>query len=153
MSNLEKSAVAMRLVKVSFHSNPKEGQCQRIFNICSVQFSCSVVSDSLRPHRLQHTRLPCPSPTPGVHWDSWYFSWKSWFQLVLHPVLNCMMYSSYKLNKQGDNIQLWRTPFLIWNQSVVPCPVLTIAFWRAYRFLRKQVRWSGIPISWRIFYS
>jgi len=30
----------------------------------SVQFSCSVMSDSLRPHRLQHTRLPCPSPTP-----------------------------------------------------------------------------------------
>ena len=32
----------------------------------SVQFSCSVVSDSLRPHVLQHTRLPCPSPTPGA---------------------------------------------------------------------------------------
>ena len=32
----------------------------------SVQFSCSVVSDSLWPHGLQHTRLPCPSPTPGV---------------------------------------------------------------------------------------
>ena len=31
-----------------------------------VQFSCSVVSDSLRPHRLQHTRPPCPSPTPGA---------------------------------------------------------------------------------------
>ena len=36
----------------------------------SVQFSCSVVSDSLRPHELQHTRPPCPSPTPGVHSDS-----------------------------------------------------------------------------------
>ena len=32
-----------------------------------VQFSCSVVSDSLRPRELQHTRPPCPSPTPGVH--------------------------------------------------------------------------------------
>ena len=32
-----------------------------------VQFSCSVVSDSLRPHELQHARPPCPSPTPGVH--------------------------------------------------------------------------------------
>ena len=32
----------------------------------SVQFSCSVVSDSLQPHELQHTRPPCPSPTPGV---------------------------------------------------------------------------------------
>ena len=34
------------------------------------------------------------------------------------------MYSAYKLNKQGDNIQPWRTPFPIWNQSVVPCAVL-----------------------------
>ena len=31
------------------------------------QFSCSVVSDSLRPYELQHSRPPCPSPTPGVH--------------------------------------------------------------------------------------
>ena len=33
----------------------------------SVQFSCSVVSDSLRLHELQHARPPCPSPTPRVH--------------------------------------------------------------------------------------
>ena len=38
-----------------------------------------------------------------------------------------MMYSAYKLNKQGDNIWLCHTPFLIWNQYVVPCPVLTVA--------------------------
>ena len=43
----------------------------------SVQFSCSVVSDSLQPHGLQHARLPCPSPTPWVHSNScpssqWY---------------------------------------------------------------------------------
>ena len=57
------------------------------------------------------------------------------------------MYSAYKLNKQGDNIQPWRTPFPIWNQSVVPCPVLTVAPWPAYRFLKRQIRWSGIPIS------
>ena len=36
----------------------------------SVQFSCSIVSDSLRPHGLQHPRPPCPSPTPGVYPDS-----------------------------------------------------------------------------------
>ena len=63
------------------------------------------------------------------------------------------MYSAYKLNKQGDNIQSWRTPFPIWNQSVVPCPVLTVASWPAYRFLKRQVRWSGIPVSFRIFHS
>ena len=38
--------------------------------ISSVQFSRSVVSDSLWPHESQHTRPPCPSPTPGVHSDS-----------------------------------------------------------------------------------
>ena len=61
------------------------------------------------------------------------------------------MYSAYKLSKQGDSIYLWHTPFPIWNQSVVPCPVLTVASWPAYRFLRRQIRWSDIPISWRIF--
>ena len=39
-------------------------------SISSVQFSRSVVSYSLRPHELQHARLPCPSPTPRVHSDS-----------------------------------------------------------------------------------
>ena len=37
---------------------------------CSVQFSRLVVSDSLRPHESQHTRPPCPSPTPRVHSNS-----------------------------------------------------------------------------------
>ena len=57
------------------------------------------------------------------------------------------MYSAYKLNKQSGNIQPWCTPFPIWNQSVVLCLVLTVASWPAYRFLKKKVRWSGIPIS------
>ena len=36
----------------------------------SVQVSCSVMSDSLRPHGLQHARHPCPLPTPGVYSNS-----------------------------------------------------------------------------------
>ena len=52
-----------------------------------------------------------------------------------------------RLNNQDDDIQPWHTPFPIWNQSVVPCLVLTVASWPAYRFLRRQVSWSGIPIS------
>ena len=55
-----------------------------------------------------------------------------------------MMYSAYKLNKQGDNMQPWHTPCPIWNQSIVPCPVLAVASWPAYRFLMRQVRWSGL---------
>ena len=41
----------------------------------SVQFSRSVVSDSLRPHELQHARPPCPLPTPGVHSNSCPSQW------------------------------------------------------------------------------
>ena len=48
----------------------------------SVQFSRSVVSDSFRPHELQHTRPPCPSPAPGVHPNSCSLS--RWF----HPAIS-----------------------------------------------------------------
>ena len=41
-----------------------------VVQFSSVHFSHSVVSDSLRPHESQHTRPPCPSPSPGVHSDS-----------------------------------------------------------------------------------
>ena len=41
----------------------------------SVQFTCSVVSDSSWPHGLQHARIPCPSPTPGAYSDSCALSW------------------------------------------------------------------------------
>ena len=44
-------------------------------SISSVQFSHSVVSDSLQPHEWQHTRPPCPSPTPGVYSNSCPSSW------------------------------------------------------------------------------
>ena len=43
---------------------------ERFFISCSVQFSHSVMSNSLWPHELQHARPPCASPTPGVHSNS-----------------------------------------------------------------------------------
>ena len=57
----------------------------------SVQFSRSVVSNSLLPHELQHTRPPCPSSTPGVHSDSCPQSW--W----CHPAISSSVvpFSSY----------------------------------------------------------
>ena len=58
-----------------------------------------------------------------------------------------IMYSVCELNKQGDNIQPWCTPFPILNQFIVSCLILTVALWPAYRFLMCQVRWSGTPIS------
>ena len=53
--------------------------------ITSVQFSCSVVSDSLWPHEPQHARPPCPSPTPRVHPNPSPLSW--W----CHPTISSVV--------------------------------------------------------------
>ena len=55
--------------------DPEGGLCQARGRqpegpVVLVQLSCSVISDSLRPHGLQHTRLPCPLPTPGAYSNS-----------------------------------------------------------------------------------
>ena len=57
------------------------------FQFSSVQFSCSVVSESLWPHGLQHNRPPCPSPTPGVCSNSVPLS--RW----CHPTISCSVIS------------------------------------------------------------
>ena len=49
--------------------------CNPSLQFSSVQFSCSVVSNSLRPHGLQHAGLPCPSLTPRAYWNSCPSSW------------------------------------------------------------------------------
>ena len=103
--------------------------------------------------------------------SSAYLRWLLFLSAILIPACASsslaflMMYSAYKLNKQGDNIQPWCISFPIWNQSVVPCPVLTVASWPAYRFLKRQVRWSvfsslsefstdfGDPHSQRLWHS
>ena len=87
--------------------------------------------------------------------SSAYLRWFIFLPAILIPTCASsrpaflMMYSAYKLNKQGDNIQPWRTPFPIWNQSVVPCIVLTVASWPAYRFwllekCKSKLRWGNI---------
>ena len=52
-------------------------------SVSSVQFNCSVVSDSLWPYEPQHARPPCPSPTPGVHPNSCPSSW--WCYPTISP--------------------------------------------------------------------
>ena len=58
--------ITLQIFKVHSFSD----QADSLVSFSSVQFSRSVVSDSLRPHELQHTRPPCSSPTPGVHPNS-----------------------------------------------------------------------------------
>ena len=85
-------------------------------------------------------------------WVFWYFSFA-----ILIPACDSsslafhMTYSAYKVDKQSDNIQPCCTLFPILHQSIVPCQVLTSGSWHRYRFLRRQVRWSAIPIFLRIF--
>ena len=68
--------------------------------LSSVQFSRSVVSDSLRPHELQHARPPCPSPTPGVNPDSCPSSqWcHSSISSSVVPFSSCPQYPAIKKN-------------------------------------------------------
>ena len=104
-------------------------------NVLVVCVSHSVVFNSVRPHGLQHTRLPCPSPSPGVCSNSCPWSW--W----CHPTISSSVTSVYYIwfhwillyifNKDGNT---WR-----WSRSVVsdslqhhelqhiklPCPSLS----------------------------
>ena len=59
----------------------------------------------------------------------------------------CMMYSAYKLNKQDDILDV--IPSKFWTSRLFHVQF----YWPAYRFLRRQVSWSGIPISLRIFHN
>ena len=79
---------------------------------------------------------------PPMNIQDWLpLGWTGWTSLL-----------SKGLSRVFSNTWFY-APFPIWKQPVVPCPVLTVASWAAYRFLRGQIRWSGIPISLRIFHS
>ena len=69
----------------------------------SVQFSRSVMSDSLRPHEPQHTRPPCPSPTPGVPSNPCPLSW--WW----HPAISSAVvpFSSCPQSSQHQGLFKW----------------------------------------------
>ena len=114
------------------------------FSLCSFTFIKRLFSSSISAIRVV---------------SSVYLRLLIFLQAILIPAFASaslafhMMYFKDKLNKQGDNIQTWCTPFPFWNQSVDPCLVLTVTSWPAYRFLRRQVRWSGIPIYLRIFWQ
>ena len=59
------------------------------------QFSCSLMSDSLRCHGLQHTRRPCPSPTAGVYSNSCPLS--GWQLILCHPLLLASIFPSIRV--------------------------------------------------------
>ena len=72
VANLGKE-IEKRLRNIYIYTNNGtrfKSRTQSVSSVRSVQFSRSVVSDSLQPHESQHVRPPCPSPSPGVHSNS-----------------------------------------------------------------------------------
>ena len=80
----------------------------------SLQFSCSVVSDSLWPHGLQHARPPCPSPTPGVYSNS------CWLSRWCHPTISSSVvpFSSLLQSFPASESYLMHQPFTSGGQSI-----------------------------------
>ena len=108
--------------------------------LCSVQFSRSVVSDSLQPHGLQHIRPPCPSPTPKVYSNSCPLSW--WCHLTISssliPFSSCLQ--SFPASGSFQMSQL----FLSGGQSIGVSPSTSI-------LLMNIQDWS--PLGWTCWIS
>ena len=95
----------------------------------SIQFSCSVVSDSLRPHGLQHARPPCPSPTPELTQTHVH-----WVGDAIHPAhpLSVPSHPAFNLSQHQGLFQ-WVNSLVL---SFLYSPTLTVIhdYWKKHRF-------------------
>ena len=120
---------------------------KRLFS--SVQFSCSVMSNSLWPHELQHARPPCPSATPGVHPNPCPLSVMESNHLILcHPLLLLpSVFPSIRVFSNESALRI-RWTEVKWSCSVVSDSATpwTVAY-QAPLFLGlpRQEYWSGLP--------
>ena len=117
-----------------------------IFIFWMLSFKSALTLSSLTFRRLfSSSALPAIRVVSYVYLRLLIFPLAVWIpvcdssSLVFH-----MIYSAFKLNKQGDNMEPWHHPFPTLNQSVVPSPGLTAASWTAYRCHRRCVKWNGI---------
>ena len=70
---------------------------------------------------------------------------------ILIPACDSSSLAFHMMYLQCDNIKPCHTPFSTLNQSVVSYLVLSVASWPSYRFLRREVRWSGMPMNFPQF--
>ena len=92
-----------------------------LFLLCkSIQFSCSVMSDSLRPHGLQHARPPCPSPTSGVYSNSNFESVMPSNHLILpHPLLPLpSVFLSVRFFSHESPLHIWWPKYWSFSFSI-----------------------------------
>ena len=132
----------------------------QVLCIYSVQFSRSVVSDSLRPHELQHSRPPCPSPTPGVHSNSRPLS--RWCHPAISssvvPFSSCPqslpasgsfpMSQLFAWGGQSIGVSALALVLPMDTQDWYPYLILTITLWGRYyycHFTRKETGSESLP--------
>ena len=114
------------------------------------QFFHSPLSPSSRGSLVPFHLLPLEWHYLPI-WGCWYFSWQSWFLLVSHPAYHFTWYTlhkSYIIRVTIYNLDVFLSQFL----TIVKMSS-SVVFWLAYGFLRRQVRWFGIPVTLRTFYS
>ena len=89
----------------------------------SVQFSHSVVSNSLQPHESQHARPPCPSPTPGVHPNPWALSQDAIqpsHPLSSHPLLLPSIFPSVRVFSNESALHIRCPKFCSFSFNISP---------------------------------
>ena len=131
--------------RLRFTNRKKKGKSLLFTGIClSGKWKASNFKSTSRKQNIQHRAGLKINIQKSIIWyilikhnenmynrnKKYKISWEYWSEI----------HSPYekKLNKQGDNIQPWYTPFPIWNQSVVSCPVLNVASWPAYSGARSS---------------
>ena len=104
------------------------------FHCCGCKFSHSVVSDSLRPHELQHARPPCSPPTPGVHSDScpssqWCHPASSSSVVPFSCCQTVISGREIQIKKEGSWMQeLVEENHLIWNMLILEALAKKVVF-------------------------
>ena len=93
----------------------------KVHQFNSVQFTCSVISDSLQPHESQHARPPCPSPTPGVYPNSCPSSVMPSSHLILcHPLLLPPTPRSIGVFSNESTLCVWWPKYWSFSFSIRP---------------------------------
>ena len=115
----------------------------------SVQFSHSVMSSSLQPHGLQHTRLTCPSPAPGVYANSCPLSWWWHIYILLHLNMTLQKLFSPKfstLPSNGSNFVVSLCVLVVQSCPTLCDPMDCTARWALLSMgFSRQGHWSGLP--------